>query len=1240
MNPTHAPSLPIRTQLPPRPLVLLVAFLFPLLSQAAGLVAGWGDGSLGQTLVPAAAGTVRAFAAGANHNLALKSDGTVIGWGRNDFQQAEAPAGLRDVVALGAGTDHSLALTASGTVVAWGWNVSGQASVPPGLAPVTGIAAGATFSLALLANGRVTTWGDNTHGQINVPTTLSNAVAIAASGNHSLALKADGTIVAWGNYMYGETTGQGGLTNLPPGLTNVIAIAAGWTHSLALRDDGTVVAWGANTYGQTTVPAGLTQVTAIAAGAYHCLARRADGTVVAWGRNTSGQTNVPAGLTGVTAIAAGAGHSLALVQSGPVRILSGPVDQTVTVNSGVVLAVTAQGDAPLSFQWFRDGLALNDTANLSGSTNATLTLTHAGVADMGTYSVAVGNAFGSVISAGALLKVEGPPVILNQSPDLTAPAGSDVPFAVAAAGTPVLTYRWQFNGTNLLSGTSATPMLNTTLALTNVQSAHAGTYTLFVSNAFGEARADLTLSITASAPTIRSHPQNVGTLPIGGNATFAVSARGTAPLSYQWRLDGVDIPSATNSILALAPLRVDQSGHYNVVVRNPLGEVVSAKAALSVGQVLAWSPNVFSTPMPTNLFPALTNITAVARADYHVMGLKSDGTVVVWFGDSYYGTPAVTNIPVGLGGVMAISAGASHCLALRSNGTVAAWGTGGGTSVPPGLSNLIAIAAGPGYSLALRSNGTVVGWGQLSSGPINVPAGLSNVVAISAGQSHCLALINGGTVAAWGRNVPGPNDPPADATNLIAIAASQYYSYGLKEDGTVMGWGLPGPRLPAGASSVVAIAAGATQGALALTAEGTVLSSYFQQEERMPVLTNVIGIARSFHAVALIGSGAPVFTIQPYSRVAGLGGAAAFHARAAGRQPMSYQWQRNGQNLTGATSASLMLTNLQGANGGEYRLVASNELGTAVSMPARLTIPHTLTLAEALNTTNFVWTSSGFAAPWFAQFTESHDGESAAQSGQISHPQWAVLNTSVSGPGTLAWWWKVSSEPAYDFLEFALNGIMRTRISGESDWQRLTFSVPAGNHTLSWIYRKDASVSTGQDVGWLDEVSFTPDPPVIGQQPVSQTRWMGESVTFQANAIGAPPLSYQWLRTGTDLPGATGPSLTLSNLTRRDSAAYAVRVANPGGTTLSSNATLVVQVPQQLTPPVRLQDGNVGFAFGDADGGWLEPGDVAGMEVQTSTNLAAWSVFTSPLLLTNGVVWVHDLESTNWPARFYRVMER
>jgi glucose/arabinose dehydrogenase len=87
---------------------------------------------------------------------------------------------------------------------------------------------------------------------------------------------------------------------------------------------------------------------------------------------------------------------------------------------------------------------------------------------------------------------------------------------------------------------------------------------------------------SGTAPSISAHPQPV-TVPVGGNATFSVSATGSAPLSYRWQRNGADIPGATGSSYTLSGAQAADSGaQFRVIVSNESGSATSNAATLTV----------------------------------------------------------------------------------------------------------------------------------------------------------------------------------------------------------------------------------------------------------------------------------------------------------------------------------------------------------------------------------------------------------------------------------------------------------------------------------------------------------------------------------------------------------------------------------------------------------------------------------------------------------------------------------
>lgn len=110
---------------------------------------------------------------------------------------------------------------------------------------------------------------------------------------------------------------------------------------------------------------------------------------------------------------------------------------------------------------------------------------------------------------------------------------------------------------------------------------------------------------------------------------------------------------------------------------------------------------------------------------------------------------------------------------------------------------------------------------------------------------------------------------------------------------------------------------------------------------------------------------------------------------------------------------------------------------------------------------------------WLPQSLYSHDGVQSAESGLIQDMQQSTIEFYVVGPVQVGYWWKVSSEYAWDRLNLYLDGVFQKSISGEIDWHQQTIDIPSGEHKLTWSYEKDNNLFFGLDRGWLDEITFS-----------------------------------------------------------------------------------------------------------------------------------------------------------------------
>ena len=229
--------------------------------------------------------------------------------------------------------------------------------------------------------------------------------------------------------------------------------------------------------------------------------------------------------------------------------------------------------------------------------------------------------------------------------------------------------------------------------------------------------------------------------------------------------------------------------------------------------------------------------------------------------------------------------------------------------------------------------------------------------------------------------------------------------------------------------------------------------------------------------------------------------------------PLFYQWRLNGTNLfnggsiSGATSATLTLTNLQFAQAGNYSVIVSNAERVVISSNALLSVIFVVPLMDALDRPDWTWSTTGTPA-WFGQTNLTFDGVDSAQSGTINDSGSTAFQTTITGPGTVSFWWKVSSETNKDILQFSVGGTQQASLSGEADWQQLSFSIPSGSQALKWTYSKNSSLATGQDRCWVDLVQFTAVPATVTTQPLSQTVDAGTTVNLSVTAAGTPPFSH------------------------------------------------------------------------------------------------------------------------------------
>ncbi len=324
---------------------------------------------------------------------------------------------------------------------------------------------------------------------------------------------------------------------------------------------------------------------------------------------------------------------------------------------------------------------------------------------------------------------------------------------------------------------------------------------------------------------------------------------------------------------------------------------------------------------------------------------------------------------------------------------------------------------------------------------------------------------------------------------------------------------------------------------------------------------------------------APEILTQPTGATVRAGGNVIFVVVVLGTPPLVYQWLKEGTAIAGATSETLLLTNVQAADAATYSVTVTNDYGSAVSQGAVLQVDLTpRILVEPVS----VVVSPGANT----NFSVTADGPSLSY-------QWFHNDAPIVG----------ASGPVL--------GIPQALAGAQGNYLVLVTNF-AGALT--------SAVAT---------LVFDASALKIVDPPKNQAVQVGYPATFGVSVSGIPPFTYQWSHEDRPISGATDSSLSLPVVTTNDSGPYRVTVTNGYGSLVSPAAYLTV-VPG-ARPPL-LVVGRVGnevaVAF-DAEVGRT-------YRVLSSTNLTAWWPIATNEILSAGPLQI--LSPIAEPSMFFRVV--
>jgi hypothetical protein len=600
------------------------------------------------------------------------------------------------------------------------------------------------------------------------------------------------------------------------------------------------------------------------------------------------------------------------VVGNPPVISQHPEAQTVLVGEGASFSVTASGGQPLSYQWRENGI---DIGGAASNTYNILTTT---LGDNGKrYSCYITNTDGNVLSNEALLTVQdGIPVITQQPASQNIFEGQPVTFTVGATGPGTLSYQWKKNGADIPLAT------NTSYTIDPVQPTDNGTqYSCVVTNSYGSKTSNAAILTVLETD---STPPNL----VSASAESATSVE----LTFNEIMDGTTATNAAN-------YTINNGITVSAAVLNPAGDKVTLTTTVhttnsytvTVNNVEDISGNVISGTQNTANYnytePPINN-------NIVINGDLEEGTLNGWTQNNAFGGAVYS---FGVNNVNPISGNYDGVLSITTAGTA---------NSRPMITFYLSESMVVGTAYTLRMKTRVIS-GSPDIQYINYGNGFKSFDALVGDQSWTIDIpsaggsnnfvtlyMNGTNTGTLGideivleetvvGNPPVISQHPEAQTVLVGEGASfsvtvsggQPLSYQWRENGIDIG----------GATSNTYNILTTTLGD-----NGKRYSCY---------ITNTDGNVLSNEALLTVTDGTPIITSHPISQTILTGQTAVFFVSATGQGTLSYQWQKNNSDISGAINPGYTTPILtQSDNGSIYSCIVSNSFGSDTSDNAILTI--------------------------------------------------------------------------------------------------------------------------------------------------------------------------------------------------------------------------------------------------------------------------------------------------------------
>lgn len=838
-----------------------------------------------------------------------------------------------------------------------------------------------------------------------------------------------------------------------------------------------------------------------------------------------------------------------------------PESQTVPEGATVSFTVEAVGPGPISYQWLRNG------STLGGATGSVLTIENVTSENAGTYTVEATNTYGTTESNPAVLGVNTPPVITLQPVSQAIASGESATLTVSAAGTTPMTYTWYLGTTGDTSQPQGSGSSFDTGSLSATSSFWAR-----ASNDFGSDDSETAVITVGQAPVIVSQPVSL-VRNEGQSASFSVSAEGSAPLSYQWQRNGVDLPGQAGTSLSFSSVTSANEGAYRVIISNAFGQVQSSNATLTV-----------RVPPTITSHPVSQTVTSGSSVEFSVTATGTAPLNFQWQRNQV-DLPGETGPTLIISEVLGGMAGDYRVRVSNAAGTATSNPATLTVNSPPSINGQpsagVFLAIGSDYTLTVFADGSGTlnyQWYAGESGDTSSPlSGETNsalsLTDVQENASYWVRVSSEfGTVdSTTGFIIVG--NPPVITTQPEGVDISVGQTISLSVEATGDGpfsykWVKDAEEIPDSDFSTLIISDATTADSGTYSVE----------------VDNLFGVVTSdLVEVTVSELTAPFFVSSPNNTVRQPGESLVWGVFLSGTEPIALQWFKDDSAIPGATSDILSFDSVLFGDAGTYFVRATNAAGTVESAPFALTVAEAPTITNhpvddtavatgGTRTLSVIATSSlPLTYEWFAGAT-----------GDTSTPVGTNASSFTTPPlfSDAQFWVRVSNDAGSRNSATAnIEVLDPVQITVPPEPQTVlrqtmaTFSVEATGDALSYQWRLNGEIMPdeteptleiipdfGQDGNivvrvsnrvstvFSDPVALTVNAaPFILSAPENQLLLTGGDLDLLVTASGSEPLTYQWYFEDDLLVGEDQPSLVREDVFFEDAGLYRLNISNAFG---------------------------------------------------------------------------------------------